>query len=349
MVIGRRAESPIHVTRRDESGLQPSARSPENSANLGRWPRLEIMRAVGPACQLNEAAVTCDGRVLRVRPAAVSTTARLFPALRRNFMRSWILYFRVLLVVAGSLPLRVSAYNISPNLLQLRPTGAESSAFLQLQNKGTKAVALELTIQEHHKDLDGQTVAGKEAEGDFLIFPAQLVMVPGDEVGAQVRWIGEPALNAERVYTLVTREVPIPRKATEEPELIEGVRIDVTVLINYEVRVYVTPKGARPKVVVESVTERMQPAGGGPGATESVWLEVILANQGTAREELARMVLVLVPPGSTDAPAKPRAVTLPAKDFPALRPHLLAGDRRRVLIPRPAAFPAGPVRIILSE
>jgi len=124
-----------------------------------------------------------------------------------------------------------------------------------------------------------QAISGKEADDDFIIYPAQLVMVPGDEVGVQVRWIGEPALDAERAYTLVAREVPIPRKSGEESAPSVGIRVDITVLINYEVRIYVAPPGAKPKVVVESVTDRPPPAGAGPAA--STQLEIILANQGT--------------------------------------------------------------------
>jgi P pilus assembly chaperone PapD len=174
-------------------------------------------------------------------------------------------------------------------------------------------------------------------------------MIPGDEVGVQLRWIGEPALSAERAYTLVTREVPIPRKAAEEPEPGTGIHIDVKILMNYEVRVYVTPPGAKPKVVVESVTERAPPAGSGPDAAESGQLEIILANQGTAHQSLLNMTLVLVPLDSAGAPLSHRAVTVAAREVPAMKPHLLAGERRRLLILRPAGLPPGPVRVTVSE
>jgi len=257
------------------------------------------------------------------------------------------LYSRVILAVTGFLPLTLSAYNLTPSLLRLSPIGDESSAFLYLENKGMQATAIQITIQEHHKDLDGKAVGSKEAEGDFLIYPAQLVMVPGDEVGVQVRWIGEPTLSSERAYTLVAREVSIPRQTAKGPEPDAGIRIDVTVLMNYEVRVYMTPKGAKPMVVVESVTESTQLAS--PGTLESDWLEIIFANQGTAHEAMSNMALVLTPLAPTGDPLNSPTVTLPARDIPALTRHLLAGERRRILIPRPAGLPTGPVRVTLSE
>lgn len=264
-------------------------------------------------------------------------------------MRSSIRHGQALLAVA-LLSLRLTAYTVTPNSVTLRPVGGDSSAFLQLENKGTKAAAVEITINEHHKDLDGQTISGKDAGDDFIIYPAQLVMVPGDEAGVQVRWIGGPALDAEQAYTLVSREVPIPRKPTgEELERAAGIRVDVTVLLNYEVRVYVTPPGAKPKVVVESVTERPSLARDGPGEAESAQLEVILANQGTAHASLRAGSLLLVPLGPGGVLLKAQAVTVPAGEIPALTPHLLAGERRRLLIPRPAGLPAGPIRVVLSE
>jgi fimbrial chaperone protein len=253
-------------------------------------------------------------------------------------MRLWT--WRLLLAFAVLLPLRVSAYTVTPNLLILRPSGGESSTFLHLENKGQKAAAIEITINEHHKDLDGNTVAdGRQADDDFIIYPAQLVMLPGDEVNAQLRWVGDAAPGAERAFTFVTREIAVPRKAGADPEGGAGIRVDVTVLVNYEGRIYVTPQGAKPEVVVESVTER----------TQAALLEVVLANKGTAHLSMAGMHLVLVPLGPAGAPLTQQAVTLGAKDVPGMSLHLLAGDRRRFLIPRPAALPAGPVRAMLTE
>jgi fimbrial chaperone protein len=262
-------------------------------------------------------------------------------------MKSWTLYCKILLAVATLLPLPASAYTASTSLVTLQTYGSGSSAFLWLENKSIKPAAVEFSINEHLKDIDGKTILGAEAGDNFIIYPAQVVMVPGDEVSVQLLWVGEPVLEAEQVYALFSREVAIPRKVDSS----EGVRIDITVLMNYESRVYVTPPGAKPNVVVESIAEvtPSKSAGENLGVDESLLLEIILVNQGTAHLSMRNMSLVFVPLDTKGAPLPQFSVTLAAIQIPTMRPHLLAGDRRRLLIQRPDGLPPGPVSVSLSE
>jgi fimbrial chaperone protein len=262
-------------------------------------------------------------------------------------MKSWTLYCKILLAVATLLPLPASAYTASTSLVTLQTSGSGSSTFLWLENKNTKPAAVEFSINEHLKNIDGKTILGVEAGDNFIIYPAQIVMLPGDEISVQLLWVGEPVLEAEQVYTLLTREVAIPRKVDSS----EAVRIDITVLLNYESRVYVTPPGARPNVVVESVAEVTQSksADENLATDDPLMLEIILVNQGTAHLSMRNMSLVFVPLDPTGAPLTQFSVTLAAIQIPAMRPHLLAGDRRRLLIQRPDGLPPGPVGVSLSE
>jgi hypothetical protein len=137
----------------------------------------------------------------------------------------------------------------------------------------------------------------------------------------------------------VTREVAVPR-VMPSPEVTSGVRVDITVLVNYEARIYVTPPGARPRLVVDSVAD----AAAGPPA-----LEVVLANQGTAHQVLTGTALILVPSAPDGSQLRQQAITLSLRELPAARPHLLAGERRRLRIPRPASFPPGRIHVLLAQ
>ncbi|MFC5499010.1 fimbria/pilus periplasmic chaperone [Caenimonas terrae] len=259
-------------------------------------------------------------------------------------MRPWLLSIHFAAAIAAASPLQAIAYTMTPSQVTLLPSGGGASTFLRLENKEARPAAVEITVQEHRKDLDGKTLQGAPADEDFIVYPAQIVMLPGDEVAVQVRWIGAAPLAAERAYTLVAREVPIPRPA-QEPDPAGGVRLDIRVQVNYEARIYVTPAGAKPRVVVESVAERSADSTS-PAAGPQ--LEIILANEGTAHQALTDLTLRVVPLDPAGVPLRQQAVSIPAREVPAMRPHLLAGQRRRLLVPRPAGLPAGPVQVLLS-
>lgn len=246
------------------------------------------------------------------------------------WLRGW-------LALAFTLP--SFAYTLEPELVTLRSAGTGSSAFFRLQNRQQQPAAVEFTVHEHRKDVDGKPVTGASAEDSFLIYPQQLVLLPGDEAAVQVRWIGDPALAAERAYSVMAREVAIP-SATPRPVVASGVKVEITVLVNYEARLYVAPPGSAPRAVVESVEEVA--AAGAPQ------LRVTLANQGTAHEELHKLSFVLMPVDASDRPLAQQAVRIAARDVPGARPHLLVGDRRRLILPRPGAFPAGRVHVLLA-
>ena len=257
-------------------------------------------------------------------------------------MKHWILYCQTLLTLTIFMSLPVSAYSLSPSIVELKSIGNESSAFLRLENKGIKPAAVEFTINKHSKDLDGKAIQGEDAGDDFIIYPQQVVMMPGDEVTVQVLWVGEPALDTEQSFTMFTREIAIPHKTPVLPDSNDKVVFDITILMNYESRIYVTPLGAKSKTIVASVKQDSSSAEPGP-------IEVILANQGTTHQSMSKMSLAFVPLNSAGIQLKQQAITLDTEKIPAMRGHLLAGGQRRLLIPRPAELPLGKFDVILSE
>lgn len=255
-------------------------------------------------------------------------------------MKTWILNCHIMLAAITLLSLPAAAYTVSPSVVNLNSTGTSSSAFVQLTNKGIKPVAIEFSIHQHTKDIKGNAVRGLDASDDFIIYPAQVVMMPGDEVSVQVLWIGESALKVERAYSLTTNEVAIPKQ--DQPETGSGVRVNITVLMNYEGRVYVAPQGAKPKVLVETIKTVTD-------LEDTAMVEVTLVNQGTAHQSFRGMSLVFAPLDSSGNTLGEQAVAIASSNIPAMRPHLLAGTKRRLLVPRPEGLPPGPVSVQLSQ
>ena len=257
----------------------------------------------------------------------------------------------VLILSTIMLPLCSVAYTFAPSIVTLRTAGAASSCFFKLENKEMKAVAVEVTINSCSKDIDGKTIQGKDAEKDFIIYPAQVVLMPGDETGVQVRWIGEETLKTEQTYTIVARQVPVPTEKDKKQED-NKVHVQVTVLVNYEGRLYVAPKGAKAEVVIESAAEQPQPVKTAGNTSTNIviaMLEIVCANKGTAHMDMATATLILTPVNKAGATTKQRSISLTVKEAPCLKTHLLAGDRRRFVFPRPQALPAGPFEASIGD
>jgi fimbrial chaperone protein len=256
-------------------------------------------------------------------------------------MNRWLGCGALFLALSSWLPAQAFAYTVEPSVLRFGVSGGDSSAFLRLSNRAPQPVAIEIVINEFDRDPDGRGVLGREAEDDFIVYPAQVILMPGDETSVQVRWIGEVASSVERSFALTTREVSIPRRDREQTDTGEGMRVNVNVLTNYDVRIYVTPRGAKPKVAVEATSVRTQ--------AEGTLLEVTLANRGTAHHPLRDLSLILMPLEPGGAVLRTSPVTLAARDVPGMSASLLAGGRRNLVIPWPAGLPAGPVRVVVSS
>src|SRR5690349_6412731 len=92
---------------------------------------------------------------------------------------------RWLLGLAVWLPTCLCAYTVEPNLLLLGPGSQDSSAFVRLVNREARPAAVEIVVNEFRRDLDGRGILGREADERFMVYPSQVVLLPGDEVNVQ--------------------------------------------------------------------------------------------------------------------------------------------------------------------
>ena len=257
-------------------------------------------------------------------------------------MRPFIQCSQALLGLIIFISLPTFAYTLTPTTMKLKDSGSESSGFMQLANKGTEPEAIQFTIYEHSKDPDGKAIRGNDASDQFIIYPHQVVMMPGDEVSVQVLWIGDPVLDAEQAFTLLSQQIPIPRKVTVQPDSIDKLTLEIRILMNYEGRVYITPQGAKANIITTSVNQVS-------GTNSPEMIEIIFENQGTGHISVSDKSLVFVPLDSAGAQIEQQAITLDTGKIPAMRPHILAGGKRRLLIPRPESLKARQFDVILSQ
>jgi fimbrial chaperone protein len=219
-------------------------------------------------------------------------------------------------------------YQLTPSSLTLAPSGSQSNGAFRVRSTGDEPVAIEIRITERQMDLQGHETR-PEAEADFVIYPPQILLQPGESQTVRVTWLGDPAPAHELPYRLITEQLPIdldtPNVGGNTPT------VSISALYSYVATVYIAPPGASPDVVLTRASH--QTASG----EDRLLLE--FDNQGTAHQLLSGLTLTLAPQGQPEA-----AITLGADQLPGMSgENILAQHQRQFTIPWPDDLPIGPV------
>lgn len=225
----------------------------------------------------------------------------------------------------------VQAYDLSPLVIQLEPSGPGAASSVLITNSHTVPIAIEVQLFERTQKSDGSDVLTPD-DGEIVVVPPQMVIAPGASQSVRVQWTGDPRPEKELAYRLVTNHLPIDfeKKKTGDRT------IDVKVQYRYEAALYIAPPGAKPLAAVTAASLAQDSDG------KSV-LELRIANSGTRRAILREpsVVLKAQPGGAT--------VTLSGESAkPLSNLNILAGAERIVRLPWPDGLPRGPVTASLQ-
>ncbi|MGA1622411.1 MAG: molecular chaperone [Synechocystis sp.] len=210
------------------------------------------------------------------------------------------------------------------------PVGPGSTQAFQITNNSKDApLAVEIYITNRSHDLNGKETNHRDGvDDDFLVYPPQMQLQPGQVQTVRVSWLGDGAPQQELAFRLIAQQMPGSGDTTLDQQ--DGKTISLTTLIRYAASVYITPPGAKANILVESAK-----------AISNNELELILHNQGTAHRILRENVTYTFTPK-----AQPdKAITIPL-DIPIT--NLLAGDRRRFVVPWPKELPVGDINATIN-
>lgn len=132
-------------------------------------------------------------------------------------------------------------FKLSPMSVELSDRGKKATKSFRVINTGKKKVKVEAEVLTRKIDLNNKET--REDTSDFKLFPPMLEVDPGKSRVIRISYIGQK-VDSEKAYRLVVRQIPDPQKKKEE-----GAQIDF--LFEYVASVYITPKGAKPDIVVE--------------------------------------------------------------------------------------------------
>jgi P pilus assembly chaperone PapD len=219
---------------------------------------------------------------------------------------------KILIVSVACLlsPALARAMNVSPMTAELDPSGRGSSAVYTVENESAQPLAVECWVEARATAADGTeaSAASPEAKKMFSIFPAALIVPPGQKRGVRVAYTGPKDIASELAFRVVFAEVPAKASIDEA----RGVRVTR----QFRTSAYVRPRGARPDLRLTGVGER-----GG-----KVLLK--LKNEGSAHQLPQRLAIKLADDSGATAMVDERA----AKELLA---NFLSGEPREILVDKP--------------
>ncbi|MBL8372076.1 MAG: molecular chaperone [Burkholderiaceae bacterium] len=230
------------------------------------------------------------------------------------------------LLFAGLAALATSAQALSftPIEVDFSPSGRGATQVFRLENTTAEPAAVEIGMKTRKMESNGDDILG-DADDQFSIFPAQVVLQPGQVQTIRVQYTGPAQITAERAFRLIAEQLPVDVGQVAQT----GGRMRL--LVKYVASAYVVP--ANVKAILSVPQARLV------RDAQGAWLEVSVRNEGTTRKILTGARL-----GLGDRVIDTAALKGMAGE------NILAGTTRTFRIPAPAnlAEPLPPVRLLVD-
>lgn len=231
---------------------------------------------------------------------------------------------RAVALTLASLACAAHAISFTPIEVDFSPSGRGATQVFRLENTTAEATAVEVSVKTRKMERNGDDTLG-EADDQFTIFPAQVVLQPGQVQTVRVQYTGPAAIDSERAFRLIAEQLPID--VGQAPQ--NGGRMRL--LVKYVASAYVVPANVKAVLSVQSVVAVSDAKG--------KWLDVTVINEGTTRKVMREAKLVV---GGT---------TLEGAAVKGLAgENILAKTTRTFRIPAPADLktPLIPARLVME-
>ena len=230
------------------------------------------------------------------------------------------------------MPASVYALNLVPMSANLASSGRGSTAVFVVDNSGGKPIAVEMQIFGRSMTEEGKDIL-IEVDDDFVIYPSQMVIMPGESQSVRLRWIGLNDIVHEQAYRFVAEQLPIDL----DEEVIDGASLKV--LFRYVASVYVLPKRRLEADV--KITDAYIEEG------EVNQLIFIAKNEGT-KHSILRNARLTLKSSASNTLRDGSTFELNSEQLPGLTSaNILAGHSRKFTLPAPAGSQAGALDVEL--
>ncbi len=227
----------------------------------------------------------------------------------------------------GACAVSAQAFRFEPISQDFAPSGAGASHVFRVTNTMTERIAVRVSVRPRRIERDGVEVQGPESD-QFLVYPRQMLLAPGEARSVRVRWEGPATPSGEQAFRIIAEQLPVDFGG-EQPAQGAGIRLTY----RYEGALYVVPPGAAPDLsltaarAVDRDGERV--------------LVLEVSNTGTRRTLLHEAsVTVRTPNGE---------MVIGADRLPGMAgENMLAGSTREFIVPAPDGLPIGPLDATLD-
>lgn len=202
--------------------------------------------------------------------------------------------------------------------------GRQSTQTFKVENPGTRAVAIEISVHRRDMALDGSDQLTPAPE-DFVVFPDQIVLMPGQSQSVRVQWTGSEAPAVETAYRLLAEQIPVDLDGSG------GERSGLELLVRYLAALYVRPADPMAQLSATLAIED------GPGGRELV---ITVENSGTAHALLRADMLALSAGGTPVELTEEQRKAVQGK-------NVLAASTRALRLPFSPALEGGPLTLDL--
>ncbi len=237
-----------------------------------------------------------------------------------------LLFFVFVLIFSVAAVHEANAFRFSPFRVKFEPSGDGANQLFTVENNTDQPASVQIRITTRDVDVDGGE-KNTDAEKDFMIYPAQLVLEPNTSRSVRVQWIGVPNLKEEKAYRIIAEQLPV-NLDKNKPKTSA-----VKFLVSYRGALFVTPPGLSHNVTLDF-------SGVTRDATGKKFLDIVLHNRGTQHAMLRNLKLDI-------KDDKGNTITLAGEDQlkGVTGEGVLAGHRRQFMILWPKGLAGVPTHI----
>ena len=187
-----------------------------------------------------------------------------------NFKRSFVLkLFFLIVVVIGA-----GAFSFSPMTVSIGSSGSSAVITYKVTNDSDQQTAVSIKVTTRTIDEAGKEI-NSPADKEFLVFPARVVLKPRSSQNVKVQYRGNPAITSEAAYRVFAEQLPVDFSKSSSS--------GVSILLTYVAALYVSPKNASAKLVIDRAVGSQKDGKQG--------LAITLKNEGTRHALISNPVI----------------------------------------------------------